>query len=102
MDNGVRWMGGSVPVGTVNRIDGQATIAPTDAFNKHFIAVVWGDDSGTVLRKELVILSVEVQQEFVVNTHYNVAKPIPAEKLKSGFTFMSGVTGWEASFSACS
>ena len=99
MDNGVRWMGGSVPVGTVNRIDGQATIAPTDAFNKHFIAVVWGDDSGTVLRKELVILTVEVQQEFVVNTHYNVAKPIPAEKLKSGFTFMSGVTGWEASFS---
>ena len=102
MDNGVRWMGGSVPVGTVNRIDGQATIAPTDAFNKHFIAVVWGDDSGTVLRKELVILTVEVQQEFVVNTHYNVAKPIPADKLKSGFTFMSGVTGWEASFSACS
>lgn len=99
MDNGVRWMGGSVPVGTVNRIDGQATIAPTDAFNKHFIAVVWGDDSGTVLRKELVILTVEVQQEFVVNTHYNVAKPIPAEKLRSGFTFMSGVTGWEASFS---
>lgn len=99
MDNGVRWMGGSVPVGTVNRIDGQATIAPTDAFNKHFIAVVWGDDSGAVLRKELVILTVEVQQEFVVNTHYNVAKPIPAEKLKSGFTFMSGVTGWEASFS---
>lgn len=99
MDNGVRWMGGSVPVGTVNRIDGQATIAPTDAFNKHFIAVVWGDDSGTVLRKELVILSVEVQQEFVVNTHYNVAKPIPADKLKSGFTFMRGVTGWEASFS---
>ncbi len=99
MDNGVRWMGGSVPVGTVNRIDGQATIAPTDAFNKHFIAVVWGDDSGTVLRKELVILSVEMQQEFVVNAHYKVAKPIPAEKLKSGFTFMSGVTGWEASFS---
>ena len=99
MDNGVRWLGGSVPVGTVNRIDGQATIAPTDAFNKHFIAVVWGDDSGTVLRKELVILTVEVQQEFVVNAHYNVAKPIPAEKLKSGFTFMSGVTGWEASFS---
>lgn len=99
MDNGVRWMGGSVPVGTVNRIDGQATIAPTDAFNKHFIAVVWGDDSGTVLRKELVILTVEVREEFVVNTHYNVAKPIPAEKLKSGFTFMSGVTGWEASFS---
>lgn len=99
MDNGVRWLGGSVPVGTVNRIDGQATIAPTDAFNKHFIAVVWGDDSGTVLRKELVILTVEVQQEFVVNTHYNVAKPIPAEKLRSGFTFMSGVTGWEASFS---
>ena len=99
MDNGVRWLGGSVPVGTVNRIDGQATIAPTDAFNKHFIAVVWGDDSGTVLRKELVILTVEVQQEFVVNTHYNVAKPIPADKLKSGFTFMSGVTGWEASFS---
>ena len=99
MDNGVRWMGGSVPVGTVNRIDGQATIAPTDAFNKHFIAVVWGDDSGTVLRKELVILTVEVQQEFVVNTHYNVAKPIPADKLKNGFTFMSGVTGWEASFS---
>lgn len=99
MDNGVRWMGGSVPVGTVNRIDGQATIAPTDAFNKHFIAVVWGDDSGTVLRKELVILSVEVQEEFVVNTHYNVAKPIPAEKLKSGFTFMDGVTDWEASFS---
>lgn len=99
MDNGVRWMGGSVPVGTVNRIDGQATIAPTDAFNKHFIAVVWGDDSGTVLRKELVILSVEVQEEFVVNTFYDVAKPIPAEKLKSGFTFMSGVTGWEASFS---
>lgn len=99
MDNGVRWSGGSVPVGTVNRIDGQATIAPADAFNKHFIAVVWGDDSGTVLRKELVILTVEVQQEFVVNTHYNVAKPIPAEKLKSGFTFMSGVTGWEASFS---
>lgn len=99
MDNGVRWMGGSVPVGTVNRIDGQATIAPTDAFNKHFIAVVWGDDSGTVLRKELVILSVEVQQEFVVNTFYDVAKPIPADKLKSGFTFMSGVTGWEASFS---
>ena len=99
MDNGVRWMGGSVPVGTVNRIDGQATIAPTDAFNKHFIAVVWGDDSGTVLRKELVILTVEVQQEFVVNTHYNVAKPIPAEKLKSGFTFMSGVTDWKASFS---
>ncbi|WP_440553384.1 dockerin type I repeat-containing protein [Vescimonas sp.] len=83
----------------MNRIDGQATIAPTDAFNKHFIAVVWGDDSGTVLRKELVILTVEVQQEFVVNTHYNVAKPIPAEKLRSGFTFMSGVTGWEASFS---
>lgn len=99
MDNGVRWMGGSVPVGTVNRIDGQATIAPTDAFNKHFIAVVWGDDSGAVLRKELVILSVEVQQEFVVNTFYDVAKPIPAEKLKSGFTFMSGVTDWEASFS---
>lgn len=99
MDNGVRWMGGGVPVGTVNRIDGQATIAPTDAFNKHFIAVVWGDDSGTVLRKELVILSVEVQEEFVVNTHYNVAKPIPADKLRSGFTFMSGVTGWEASFS---
>lgn len=99
MDNGVRWLGGSVPVGTVNRIDGQATIAPTDAFNKHFIAVVWGDDSGTVLRKELVILSVEMQQEFVVNTFYDVAKPIPAEKLKSGFTFMSGVTGWEASFS---
>lgn len=99
MDNGVRWMGGSVPVGTVNRIDGQATIAPTDAFNKHFIAVVWGDDSGTVLRKELVILTVEVQQEFVVNAHYNVAKPIPAEKLRSGFTFMDGVTGWEASFS---
>ena len=99
MDNGVRWMGGGVPVGTVNRIDGQATIAPTDAFNKHFIAVVWGDDSGTVLRKELVILSVEVQEEFVVNTFYDVAKPIPAEKLKSGFTFMSGVTGWKASFS---
>lgn len=99
MDNGVRWMGGSVPVGTVNRIDGQATIAPTDAFNKHFIAVARGDDSGTVLRKELVILSVEVQQEFVVNTFYDVAKPIPAEKLRSGFTFMSGVTGWEASFS---
>ena len=99
MDNGVRWMGGSVPVGTVNRIDGQATIAPTDAFNKHFIAVVWGDDSGTVLRKELVILTVEVREEFVVNTFYDVAKPIPAEKLKSGFTFMSGVTGWEASFS---
>lgn len=99
MDNGVRWSGGSTPLGTVNRIDGQATIAPTDAFNKHFIAVVWGDDSGTVLRKELVILTVEVQQEFVVNTHYNVAKPIPADKLKSGFTFMSGVTGWEASFS---
>mgnify|MGYP004507671343 FL=1 len=99
MDNGVRWSGGSVPVGTVNRIDGQATIAPTDAFNKHFIAVVWGDDNGTVLRKELVILTVEVQQEFVVNTHYNVAKPIPADKLKNGFTFMSGVTGWEASFS---
>ena len=99
MDNGVRWSGGSTPLGTVNRIEGQATIAPTDAFNKHFIAVVWGDDSGTVLRKELVILTVEVQQEFVVNTHYNVAKPIPAEKLKSGFTFMSGVTGWEASFS---
>lgn len=99
MDNGVRWMGGSVPVGTVNRIDGQATIAPTDAFNKHFIAVVWGDDSGTVLRKELVILTVEVREEFVVNTFYDVAKPISAEKLKSGFTFMSGVTGWEASFS---
>lgn len=99
MDNGVRWMGGSVPVGTVNRIDGQATIAPTDAFNKHFIAVVWGDDSGTVLRKELVILTVEVQEEFVVNTFYDVAKPIPADKLKNGFTFMDGVTGWEASFS---
>ena len=99
MDNGVRWSGGSVPVGTVNRIDGQATIAPTDAFNKHFIAVVWGDDSGTVLRKELVILTVEVREEFVVNTFYDVAKPIPADKLRSGFTFMSGVTGWEASFS---
>ena len=99
MDNGVRWSGGSTPLGTVNRIEGQATIAPTDAFNKHFIAVVWGDDSGTVLRKELVILTVEVQQEFVVNTFYDVAKPIPAEKLRSGFTFMSGVTGWEASFS---
>ena len=99
MDNGVRWMGGSVPVGTVNRIDGQATIAPTDAFDKHFIAVVWGDDSGTVLRKELVILTVEVREEFVVNTFYDVAKPIPAEKLRSGFTFMSGVTDWEASFS---
>lgn len=99
MDNGVRWMGGSVPVGTVNRIDGQATIAPTDAFNKHFIAVVWGDDSGTVLRKELVILTVEVREEFVVNTFYDVAKPIPADKLKNSFTFMSGVTGWEASFS---
>ena len=99
MDNGVRWLGGSVPVGTVNRIDGQATIAPTDAFNKHFIAVVWGDDSGTVLRKELVILTVEVREEFVVNTFYDVAKPIPADKLKNGFTFMSGVTGWEASFS---
>ena len=99
MDNGVRWSGGSTPLGTVNRIDGQATIAPTDAFNKHFIAVVWGDDSGTVLRKELVILTVEVQQEFVVNTHYNVAKPIPADKLESGFTFADGVTGWEASFS---
>ena len=99
MDNGVRWSGGSVPVGTVNRIDGQATIAPTDAFNKHFIAVVWGDDSGTVLRKELVILTVEVQQEFVVNTLYDVAKPIPADKLESGFTFADGVTGWEASFS---
>ena len=99
MDNGVRWSGGSVPVGTVNRIDGQATIAPTDAFNKHFIAVVWGDDSGTVLRKELVILTVEVQQEFVVNTFYDVAKPIPADKLESGFTFADGVTGWEASFS---
>lgn len=99
MDNGVRWMGGSVPVGTVNRIDGQATIAPTDAFNKHFIAVAWGDDSGTVLRKELVILTVEVQQEFVVNTFYDVAKPIPADKLESGFTFADGVTGWEASFS---
>lgn len=99
MDNGVRWSGGSTPLGTVNRIDGQATIAPTDAFNKHFIAVVWGDDSGNVLRKELVILTVEVREEFVVNTFYDVAKPIPAEKLKSGFTFMSGVTGWEASFS---
>lgn len=99
MDNGVRWSGGSTPLGTVNRIEGQATIAPTDAFNKHFIAVVWGDDSGTVLRKELVILTVEVQQEFVVNTFYDVAKPIPADKLESGFTFMSGVTGWEASFS---
>lgn len=99
MDNGVRWSGGSTPLGTVNRIDGQATIAPTDAFNKHFIAVVWGDDSGTVLRKELVILTVEVREEFVVNTFYDVAKPIPADKLKSGFTFMSGVTGWEASFS---
>lgn len=99
MDNGVRWSGGSVPVGTVNRIDGQATIAPTDAFNKHFIAVVWGDDSGNVLRKELVILTVEVREEFVVNTFYDVAKPIPADKLKNGFTFMSGVTGWEASFS---
>lgn len=99
MDNGVRWMGGSVPVGTVNRIDGQATIAPTDAFNKHFIAVVWGDDSGTVLRKELVILTVEMQQEFVVNTFYDVAKPIPADKLRSGFTFMDGVTDWKASFS---
>ena len=99
MDNGVRWSGGSTPLGTVNRIEGQATIAPTDAFNKHFIAVVWGDDSGTVLRKELVILTVEVQQEFVVNTFYDVAKPIPADKLESGFTFMNGVTGWEASFS---
>ncbi len=99
MDNGVRWSGGSVPVGTVNRIDGQATIAPTDAFNKHFIAVVWGDDSGTVLRKELVILTVEVREEFVVNTFYDVAKPIPADKLENGFTFMSGVTGWKASFS---
>ena len=99
MDNGVRWSGGSTPLGTVNRIDGQATIAPTDAFNKHFIAVVWGDDSGNVLRKELVILTVEVQQEFVVNTFYDVAKPIPADKLESGFTFADGVTGWEASFS---
>lgn len=99
MDNGVRWSGGSTPLGTVNRIDGQATIAPTDAFNKHFIAVVWGDDSGNVLRKELVILTVEVREEFVVNTFYDVAKPIPADKLKNGFTFMSGVTGWEASFS---
>ena len=99
MDNGVRWSGGSTPVGTVNRIDGQATIAPTDAFNKHFIAVVWGDDSGTVLRKELVILTVEVREEFVVNTFYDVAKPIPADKLRSGFTFMSGVTDWKASFS---
>ena len=99
MDNGVRWSGGSTPLGTVNRIEGQATIAPTDAFNKHFIAVVWGDDSGTVLRKELVILTVEVQQEFVVNTFYDVAKPIPADKLESGFTFADGVTGWEASFS---
>ena len=99
MDNGVRWLGGSTPVGTVNRIDGQATIAPTDAFNKHFIAVVWGDDSGNVLRKELVILTVEVREEFVVNTFYDVAMPIPADKLKNGFTFMSGVTGWEASFS---
>ena len=99
MDNGVRWLGGSVPVGTVNRIDGQATIAPTDAFNKHFIAVAWGDDSGAVLRKELVILTVEVREEFVVNTFYDVAKPIPAEKLRSGFTFMDGVTDWKASFS---
>lgn len=99
MDNGVRWSGGSTPLGTVNRIEGQATIAPTDAFNKHFIAVVWGDDSGTVLRKELVILTVEVQQEFVVNTFYDVAKPIPADKLESGFTFMDGVTDWKASFS---
>lgn len=99
MDNGVHWMGGSVPVGTVNRIDGQATIAPTDAFNKHFIAVVWGDDSGTVLRKELVILTVEVREEFVVSTFYDVAKPIPADKLRSGFTFMAGVTDWKASFS---
>lgn len=99
MDNGVRWSGGSTPLGTVNRIEGQATIAPTDAFNKHFIAVVWGDDSGTVLRKELVILTVEVQQEFVVNTFYDVAKPIPADKPESGFTFADGVTGWEASFS---
>lgn len=99
MDNGVRWSGGSTPLGTVNRIEGQATIAPTDAFNKHFIAVVWGDDSGNVLRKELVILTVEVREEFVVNTFYDVAKPIPADKLKNGFTFMSGVTGWEASFS---
>lgn len=99
MDNGVRWSGGSTPLGTVNRIEGQATIAPTDAFNKHFIAVVWGDDSGTVLRKELVILTVEVREEFVVNTFYDVAKPIPADKLESGFTFADGVTGWEASFS---
>ena len=99
MDNGIRWSGGSVPVGTVNRIGGLATIAPTNAFDKHFIAVVWGDDSGTVLRKELVILTVEVQEEFVVNTFYDVAKPIPADKLKSGFTLTSGVTGWEVSFS---
>ena len=99
MDNGVRWSGGGVPVGTVNRIDGQATIAPTNAFDKHFIAVVWGDDSGAVLRKELVILTVEVQQEFVVNTFYDVAKPIPADKLKSGFTLTDGVTGWDVSFS---
>lgn len=89
----------SILYASANRIDGQATIAPTDAFNKHFIAVVWGDDSGTVLRKELVILTVEVREEFVVNTFYDVAKPIPVDKLKNGFTFMSGVTGWEASFS---
>ena len=85
--------GGGANIGSVNRVDGLLTVVATADMNHHRFCVVWGDQDGTITRKEMVNIYIEMENgPFAVNAAYQQASAIPAERLSRLVTLREEMT----------
>lgn len=96
--NSKRATSGGANIASINRTGGQVTIIPTADMNHHRFAVVWGKEDGTITRRELVNVYIELQETFTVTAKALTLTPIPVERIKAGYTQKVGDTEWSAEF----
>lgn len=92
--------GGGANIGSVNRVDGLLTVVATADMNHHRFCVVWGDQDGTITRKEMVNIYIKMENgPFAVNDTYQQASAISAERLANLITLDSKMEGkWNVSY----
>lgn len=93
----IRWVDGSAEIGIVNRVDGFASIVPTDRMGRHRFAVVWGDAQGQITHRQMVNVFISIDGDrFRLDTTYPVATPVAADRLQAALTMQ--VTDWTAAY----
>ena len=92
--------GGGANIGSVNRVDGLLTVVATADMNHHRFCVVWGDQDGTITRKEMVNIYIKMENgPFAVNDTYQQVSAISAERLANLITLDSEMKGkWNVSY----